>query len=162
MQTLSLKTNLLKFNKISKILLEKTVWPRPGPLMDKFSCQLFGNLVKSQHNIQPGRSTVQNRNVFSWHWCKKCKYDIYGGSYWKGTGTSLVPLQIRVKSVLFCCFFLSVSYHAVVQHSIGQWSVFGVLAVQVFTDHLDVGLLTHLLSRFHPKADVASVNKYKQ
>lgn len=55
-----------------------------------------------------------------------------------------------------------VSYHAVVQHSIGQWSVFGVLAVQILTDHLDVGLLTHLLSRFHPKADVASVKTYKQ
>lgn len=54
---------------------------------------------------------------------------------------------------------MSVSYHAVVQYSIGQWSVFSVLAVQVFTDHLDMSLLTHLLSRFHPKADVASVNR---
>lgn len=54
------------------------------------------------------------------------------------------------------------SYHTVVQHSIRQWSVFGVLAVQILTDHLDMSLLTHLLSRFHPKADVASVNKYKQ
>lgn len=54
------------------------------------------------------------------------------------------------------------SYHTMIQHPIGQWSVFGVLAVQVLTDHLDVGLLTHLLSRFHPKADVASVNKYKR
>ena len=54
------------------------------------------------------------------------------------------------------------SYHAVVQHSIGQWGVFGVLAVQILTDHLDVGLLTHLLSRFHAKADVASVNRGKQ
>ena len=54
------------------------------------------------------------------------------------------------------------SYHTVVQHSIGQRSVFGVLTVQVLADHLDVGLLSHLLSRFHPKADVASVNKDKQ
>lgn len=50
------------------------------------------------------------------------------------------------------------SYHTVVQHSIGQWSVFGVLAVEIFTDHLDVGLLPHLLGRFHAEADVASVN----
>ena len=50
------------------------------------------------------------------------------------------------------------AYHTVVQHSIGQWSVIHVLAVKVLTDHLDVGLLTHLLSRFHPKADVASVD----
>ena len=54
------------------------------------------------------------------------------------------------------------AYHTVVQHSIGQWSVIHVLAVQVLTDHLDVGLLTHLLSRFHPKADVASVDKDEQ
>lgn len=53
---------------------------------------------------------------------------------------------------------MSRSYHTVVQHSIRQWSVFCVLAVQVLTDHLDMSLLTHLLSRFHPKADVASVN----
>lgn len=57
---------------------------------------------------------------------------------------------------------MSVSYHAVVQHSIGQWSVFGVLAVQILTDHLDVSLLTHLLGRLHPKADVASVDRYKE
>ena len=53
------------------------------------------------------------------------------------------------------------SYHAVVQHSIGQRGVFGVLAVQILTDHLDVGLLPHLLGRFDPKADVASVNTNK-
>lgn len=52
-----------------------------------------------------------------------------------------------------------IAYHTVVQHSIGQWRVFGVLAVQVLADHLDVSLLTHLLSRFHPKTDVASVDK---
>lgn len=52
------------------------------------------------------------------------------------------------------------SYHTVIQHSIGQRSVFGVLTVQILADHLDVGLLSHLLSRFHPKADVASVNKH--
>lgn len=54
------------------------------------------------------------------------------------------------------------SYHPMVQHPIGQWSVFGVLAVQILTDHLDVGLLTHLLCGLHPKADVASVHKYEQ
>lgn len=31
-----------------------------------------------------------------------------------------------------------------------------VLAVQVFTNHLNVSLLAHLFWRFHPKADVAS------
>lgn len=51
------------------------------------------------------------------------------------------------------------TYHTVVQHSVGQWSMFGVLAVQILTDHLDVGLLTHLLGRLHAKADVASVTK---
>lgn len=49
-------------------------------------------------------------------------------------------------------------YHSVVQHSIGQRGAFGVLAVQILTDHLDVGLLSHLFRRFDPKADVASVN----
>lgn len=34
----------------------------------------------------------------------------------------------------------------------------GVLAVQVLTDHLDMSLLSHLLSRLHPKTDVASVD----
>lgn len=51
------------------------------------------------------------------------------------------------------------SYHAVVQHPIGQRRVLGVLAVQILADHRDVGLLTHLLSRLHPEADVASANK---
>lgn len=55
-------------------------------------------------------------------------------------------------------FFL-LSYHAVIQYSMGQWGVFGVLAVQILADHLDVGLLPHLLSRFHPKADVASAKE---
>lgn len=49
-------------------------------------------------------------------------------------------------------------YHSVIQHSIGQRSAFGVLAVQILTDYLDVGLLSHLFCRFDPKADVASVN----
>lgn len=55
--------------------------------------------------------------------------------------------------------FVSMSYHTVVQHSIRQRSVAGVLAVQILADHLNVSLLTHLLGRFHPKADVASVKK---
>lgn len=61
-----------------------------------------------------------------------------------------------VQAAIKCLFM---SYHTVIQHSIGQRSVFGVLTVQILADHLDVGLLSHLLSRFHPKADVASVNK---
>lgn len=48
-----------------------------------------------------------------------------------------------------------------VQHSVRQWRVLGVLAVEALTDHLDVGLLTHLLSGLHPKADVASANTFK-
>lgn len=54
---------------------------------------------------------------------------------------------------------VSRSYHTVVQDTIGQRAVLGVLAVQVLADHLDVGLLTHLLCRLHPKADVASANR---
>jgi len=44
----------------------------------------------------------------------------------------------------------------VVEHPILQWGVVVVLAVQVLADHLDVGLLPHLLWGFHPEADVAS------
>lgn len=51
-------------------------------------------------------------------------------------------------------------YHAVVQHSVGHRRVRRVLAVQVLTDHLNVSLLTHLLSRLHPKTDVASVTRH--
>lgn len=51
------------------------------------------------------------------------------------------------------------SYHMVVQDPVGQGGMRGVLAVQILTDHLNVSLLPHLLSRFHPKADVASVIK---
>lgn len=53
-------------------------------------------------------------------------------------------------------------YHTVVQDSIRQWGVGGILAVQVLADHLDMSLLPHLLSRFHPKADVASAITCKQ
>lgn len=48
-------------------------------------------------------------------------------------------------------------YHAVVQHAVRQRRAAGVLAVQVLADHLNVRLLTHLLSRLHAETDVASV-----
>lgn len=53
--------------------------------------------------------------------------------------------------------FVSLPYHAVVQHAIRQRGAAGVLAVQVLADHLNVSLLTHLLGRLHAEADVASV-----
>ena len=51
----------------------------------------------------------------------------------------------------------SMSYHTMVQHPIGQWRVLGVLAVQILADHLDMGLLTHLLGRLDAETNVASV-----
>jgi len=76
------------------------------------------------------------------------------------------PVAAGISSSHFCKhkqqLLVFLSYHTVVQHSIGQRSAFGVLAVQILADYLDVGLLPHLLGRFDPKADVASVNMHKQ
>lgn len=43
-----------------------------------------------------------------------------------------------------------------VKYSILQWRVMVVLTIQVFANHLNVGLLTHLFWRLHAKTDVAS------
>lgn len=47
-------------------------------------------------------------------------------------------------------------HHAVVQDSILQRCVAGVLAVEVLADHLNMSLLSHLLCWFHAKTDVTS------
>lgn len=48
------------------------------------------------------------------------------------------------------------SHHSMVEYSILQRRVMIVLTVQVFANHLNVSLLTHLFWRFHAKTDVAS------
>lgn len=54
-------------------------------------------------------------------------------------------------------------YHPMVQHTVQQGSMVVVLAVQVLTHNLDVGLLAHLLRGLHSKTDVASgIKKKKQ
>lgn len=46
-----------------------------------------------------------------------------------------------------------------VQHAILQRRVMVVLTIQVFADHLNVSLLTHLFWGFHAKTDVASKDR---
>lgn len=53
------------------------------------------------------------------------------------------------------------TYHPMVKHTIQQGGMVVVLAVQVLTHNLDMGLLAHLLRGLHSKTDVASGIKKK-
>ena len=47
-----------------------------------------------------------------------------------------------------------------IEHAIRHWFPGVVLGVEGLTDHVDVGLLTHLLRREQPKLQMASVDAH--
>ena len=52
-----------------------------------------------------------------------------------------------------------ISYHSVIKDAIRHWLPGVVLGVKCFADHVDVGLLAHLLRREEAKLQMASAHR---
>ena len=53
------------------------------------------------------------------------------------------------------------TYHSVVKHSICDWFPVAILCIKVLTDHLEMGILTHLVRVHQAKGHMASEKKDK-